>query len=376
MPSLSSKLRSERGNPLLRAADRGLGIPLVAAAGLVRRRRPRPSSFERIGVLNSTNIGDTVLLSAVLHDLAAAEPTCDVVLFAGDRNAAVASMIDGVRTSSISLSDPLSAARAIRAERPDVVLDFDPWPRIEALYSLASGAGYTVGFRTKGQHRHYGYDAFVDHSPSIHELDNYRRILGPIGVSSTSDPVLAAPGLVASNRLPSGSFVVFHLWPTGRRSNLKEWPEERWRELARALAERGHTIVLTGGPADRERSAAFGSSLPELAVVDAAGEFALDELLDVLAASACVVSVNTGVMHMAAAVGAPTVALNGPTSSRRWGPIGPRARSVDSSFEGCGYLDLGWEYRGRRQDCMQGIEVERVIDAVAEAVQSAKTAVP
>jgi heptosyltransferase I len=116
--------------------------------------------------------------------------------------------------------------------------------------------------------------------------------------------------------------------------------------------------------------------MPELAMVDTAGEFALDELLDVLAASACVVTVNTGVMHMAAAVGASTVALNGPTSSRRWGPIGPRAVSVDSSFAGCGYLDLGWEYRGRRQDCMQGIPVERVVDAVVTAVQSTKTAVP
>lgn len=369
-------MRGERGNPFLRAADRGLGIPIVATAGLLRRRRPRPSSFERIGVLNSTNIGDTVLLSAVLRDLATSHPGCDVVLFAGSRNAAIARMVEGVRTSSISLSDPLSATRSIRAERLDVALDFDPWPRIEALYSLASGARFTVGFRTTGQHRHYGYDAVVDHSPSIHELDNYRRILEPLGVSSSSNPVLTPPGLVERDRLPPDRFVVFHLWPTGRRSELKEWPEERWRELAAALAERGYAIVLTGGPADRGRSESFARSMPELAMVDTAGEFALDELLDVLAASACVVTVNTGVMHMAAAVGASTVALNGPTSSRRWGPIGPRAVSVDSSFAGCGYLDLGWEYRGRRQDCMQGIPVERVVDAVVTAVQSTKTAVP
>lgn len=368
---------SERGNPLLRAADRGLGIPLVAAAGLLRRRRPRPADLARVGVLNSTNIGDTVLLSAVLRDLAAARPDCDVVLFAGPRNSAVARLIDGVRTAPITLSDPRSAIRAIRAERLDVVLDFDSWPRIEALYSLLSGARYTIGFRTAGQHRHYGYDEVVDHSPLLHELENYRLVVGPLGVSSTSDPALRPPGLVSRDRLPRDPYVVFHLWPTGQRSELKEWPEDRWRALATELGERGYAIALTGGPADRERTETFARSLPEeLDVTDTSGTFALDELLDLLAASACVIAVNTGVMHMAAAVGVPTIALNGPTSSRRWGPIGRRATSVDSSMPGCGYLDLGWEYRGRRQDCMLGIEVERVVDAFVALVHGTKTDVP
>ena len=109
-------------------------------------------------------------------------------------------------------------------------------------------------------------------------------------------------------------------------------------------------------------------------VVDATGAFRLDELLDVLAGADCVVSVNTGVMHMAAAVGAPTVGLNGPTSELRWGPLGRNAVSVNSELPGCGYLDLGWEYRGRREDCMQGIPVEAVLTAV-EHVTGAETAV-
>jgi ADP-heptose:LPS heptosyltransferase len=71
-------------------------------------------------------------------------------------------------------------------------------------------------------------------------------------------------------------------------------------------------------------------------------------------------------MHLAAAVGAPTIALNGPTSAARWGPIGPNVVCVDSELPGCGYLNLGFEYDGRRTDCMQGISVERVATAVRE----------
>jgi len=65
--------------------------------------------------------------------------------------------------------------------------------------------------------------------------------------------------------------------------------------------------------------------------VDAAGSLSLLELADVLAAADAVVSVNTGVMHLAAEVGARTVSLEGPTSAARWAPVGPRVRSVESA---------------------------------------------
>jgi heptosyltransferase I len=103
-------------------------------------------------------------------------------------------------------------------------------------------------------------------------------------------------------------------------------------------------------------------------VTDTAGKHSLEELADLLGAATCVVSVNTGIAHLAAAVGVPTITLNGPTAGRRWGPIGPRAVGVDSGLAGCGYLDFGWEYKGKRRDCMQGISPDRVLQAVVDAV--------
>jgi heptosyltransferase I len=90
-------------------------------------------------------------------------------------------------------------------------------------------------------------------------------------------------------------------------------------------------------------------------------------LAGVLMRARVVVSVNTGVMHLAAIVGAPTVALNGPNRNGRWGPVGTRAIGVESPGEGCGYLHLGFEFDGQATDCMERITVERVVQAV-EAV--------
>jgi ADP-heptose:LPS heptosyltransferase len=173
--------------------------------------------------------------------------------------------------------------------------------------------------------------------------------------------------------LPEDPYVVFHLWPTGYRSALKEWPADRWRLLAQALVERGLRVLLTGSARDRDQTSSFVASCSCLgdSLINAAGAYDLNEVLDLICGSRGVISVNTGVMHLAAAAGVPTVALNGPTSEQRWGPIGPRAVSVNSEYPGCGFLHLGWEYEGQRDDCMAGISLDRVLETVTETIDVA-----
>jgi heptosyltransferase I len=348
-----------RGNRAARALDRSAS-PALWAASLVRRRRPKPDSVSRLGLLKTNAIGDTILLSAVVGDLRGALPDIELVLFTGPANTGAAELIDGVKLVSLPLAKPHRAIQVVRAERVDAVLDFGAWPRLNAVLAATAGAKYTVGFKTAGQGRHYCYDLAVEHSARVHELDNYRALARGYGVTSTSLPSFRASGAA---ELPRRPYAVFHLWPGGIRSELKEWPTSSWRELARRVGDNGTMILLTGAPDDRERT---GRVATELGAVNAAGRYTFHELVDVLGASECVVSVNTGLMHLAAAAGAPTVGLNGPTAEHRWGPLGARSRSVNSSYAGCGYLNLGSEYGSHRADCMEGISVDAVVAAIEE----------
>jgi ADP-heptose:LPS heptosyltransferase len=352
-----------RGDRRLRVLDATLGVGLLAAGGALRRRRPRPDPIRRIGLMKSTGIGDLIVLSGVVRDVAAAFPEAETILFAGQDNRDVARLVDGIEVVALPMGEPWEAVRRLRARRLDVLADFGQWTRVEALCALLSRARYTIGFETPGQRRHYGYDETVRHAGDVHELENYRRLAARLGVESRSQPVLSPNGSLAD--APERPFVVFHLWPGGYRSELKEWPLASWRELARRLSERGYSILLTGSDADAARAEEFARSCDgDGRVESVAGRYRLGELVDLLHRSSCVVSVNTGVMHLAAAAGAPTVALNGPTSEARWGPVGERAVSVNSDLPGCGYLNLGFEYDGRRTDCMRGISVDRVAAAV------------
>jgi ADP-heptose:LPS heptosyltransferase len=317
--------------------------------------------------MKSTGIGDMILTTAIARDVAAAHPDAEVVVFGGADNADIARLVPDVRTTQLATARPWAAIPRLRAERLDAIIDFGQWTRLEALYAALSGASWKAGFDTPGQDRHYAYDATVLHSADRSELANYRELISTIGVTSTSLPSFrpARP----TQALPvQGPFVVFHLWPGGFRSELREWPPESWRCLAGRLAKGGFTIVLTGGPADVGRTDAFIRSSGDLAehMKSVAGRYRLDEVIDLIGSANCVVSVNTGLMHLAAAVGVPTVGLNGPTSAKRWGPIGPNVVCINSDLPGCGYLNLGFEYDGKRTDCMRGISVDRVVSATLE----------
>jgi heptosyltransferase I len=193
-----------------------------------------------------------------------------------------------------------------------------------------------------------------------------------IDARDTAAPVLQPRRVLAAERMPTTPFIVFHPWSGGFRGQMKEWSPNNWVALGIELQKLGWIIVVTGSQADVHRAEVIASALGAFGgkAVNAAGNYTLIELTDVLVASDAVVSVNTGIMHLAALLGAVTISLEGPTPVHRWGPIGPRASSVVTPLQGCGFLDLGFEYDGERADCMEGITVDAVKAAVLGALQT------
>ena len=363
-----------RGNGLLKRIDRYAGVALLAPFALQPKRAPAArDSIRRIGLLKSAAIGDTLLLAGLLGDLRRAYPAATIVFIAGPDNRAAAELLPECADEHIVVSprDPLAAVRAIRRAKLDLIVDLGSWPRFDALLAAFSGARLRVGFQTERQHRHFGFDRSITHSGSIHERENYVRLLGEIGVEARSPARVLPPRVLAE--YPREPYAVLHAWSSGYMHHVKEWPiDHRWTALREiSLATRGWTIVLSGGRHEAQRTASLADVMRSsgVNVVDAAGRYALPELADLLSKSEVVVSVNTGVMHLAGLVGARTISLDGPTPPRRWGPLGPRTRSVISTYAGAGYLNLGFEYAGQRHDCMEGIEVGAVLRAIDELMK-------
>jgi heptosyltransferase II len=126
-----------------------------------------------------------------------------------------------------------------------------------------------------------------------------------------TDPAARDDALRRLALAPRGPVVAF--CPGAEYGPAKRWPTGYFADLARRIAERGRAVWLIGSPKD----AAIGEEIAQGsggAAVNLCGRTSLDEAVDLLAGAELVVSNDSGLMHVAAAVGRPLVALYGSSS--------------------------------------------------------------
>ena len=117
----------------------------------------------------------------------------------------------------------------------------------------------------------------------------------------------------------------------GSGSPAKNWPVARYLDILRRLRERGRETVAVIGEADVAEAAALAREMPEVPVL--AG-LALTELAETLAECDSFLGNDSGVTHLAAAVGLPVVALFGPSDPETWAPRGRGGVKVVRAPEG------------------------------------------
>ncbi|HEY0126144.1 MAG TPA: glycosyltransferase family 9 protein, partial [Blastococcus sp.] len=128
---------------------------------------------------------------------------------------------------------------------------------------------------------------------------------GRLAVRRPLPPVRLEPG-----------YVVLH---PGASVPARAWPAQRCAEAVEALTDAGHRVLVTGGPDERELTAAVAGR----SGVDLGGATTLPDMAALLDGAAAVVVGNTGPAHLAAAVGTPVVSLFAPVvPAARWAPYG------------------------------------------------------
>ena len=140
--------------------------------------------------------------------------------------------------------------------------------------------------------------------------------------------------------LSGGARPVVALHP-GSGGAAKRWPPERFVELARRLITRGCRPLLIEGPADAEVTAAVLAALgAETERVRVARGLSVGALTALLRCAAYVGN-DSGVSHLAALAGVPTLALFGPSDPALWAPLGPRVRVLRAPEGDLAWLEAG-----------------------------------
>ncbi len=366
----------ERGNPLLKRLDFIIGVPIVFFLGVIKRIFLKKSegfnkeNIKTIGVIKEAAIGDLVILSGVLKDLEKNFPNSKIILFCSETNQAIVELLDlknPVEKVVLPISKPVELFKKIISLEPiDILFDFGQWPRINAIISFFINSKFKIGFKTKGQYRHYVYDRVIEHiEKGVHEIENFRNLL-----RSVSIPVGEMPSLKVINsliKLPE-KYVVFHLFPGGSKANLKKWNINNWITIGKYLVKKGYHIILTGGKSDSKDAEVVRwkfehEDIDGKMIINYTGE-SLKDSIYILKNSKLIVSIDTGIVHIASAINANIVALYGPTDPVRWGPLSENSKVIYNKKECSPCISLGFETQCEKPECMDSIKVEDVIKAI------------
>ncbi|MFM8322530.1 MAG: glycosyltransferase family 9 protein [Chloroflexota bacterium] len=131
----------------------------------------------------------------------------------------------------------------------------------------------------------------------------------------------ALPGAAA---LQPDRYAVLH---PGARAEQRRWPAENFARVADALAERGLAVVLTGAPSEAPLTRAVSARM-HVPAIDLAGATSLGGLAALLDGARLLVSNDTGVSHLAAALQTPSVVLYLASDPERWAPLDRRRHRV------------------------------------------------
>ena len=163
---------------------------------------------------------------------------------------------------------------------------------------------------------------------------------------------------------------VVALCPGAEFGSSKRWPEAHYAELAEARIAAGHQVWLFGSQKDRTVTQAITSALSDTAkahCVDLAGQTSLAEAIDLLSCAAVVVSNDSGLMHVAAALDRPLVAVYGSTSPGFTPPLASRVRIEQAALDCSPCFQR--ECPLGHGNCMKQLSPARVTDAVTAVLE-------
>ncbi|HLK13476.1 MAG TPA: glycosyltransferase family 9 protein [Fimbriimonadaceae bacterium] len=202
-----------------------------------------------------------------------------------------------------------------------------------ALSVRVAGIGVRVGHAA--ERRGFLLTHQVQFDERRHETESALDLARAVGIElAPMQPMLRlTDGELARGRELLGG-ADFALQP-GARHEYKRLPPETLAELVPMLLDAGLTPVLVGGSEEVEAAAALQSAFPKLR--NLVGECSLRETMGLLAASRLTLGADTGILHIAAAVGCPTVTVFGPTEhATRWGHLYAPHQVLQAGPEGMG----------------------------------------
>ncbi|MFO7871298.1 MAG: glycosyltransferase family 9 protein [Kiritimatiellia bacterium] len=345
---------------------------------------PPPSDPRRILVIRPGGMGDMILFLPVLKELAAAYPKAAIDVVCEKRNVNVL-RLSGLNCSALTYdADPVSFFAALLSRHYDFAIDTEQFHNISAVFAFLSGAAVRIGFNINPR-RNSLYTHLVPYAPDGPEILQFMKLTHPLGLSPPEpdiDGLLADAPIEPSPPISvqiqslgsSGGYATIH---TGASTRYKRWGTDNFLALIGALRkEHGFDVALAGGRPDMRLDKSIVRTLKERGerVVSFSGECDLKDTAAIIRNSRIFISGDSGLAHLAAALGTPAVAVFGPTDHRKWGIETKQHAVVRKSLPCSPCFIFGYHKPCRTITCMKQISVEQVLEACRRVIRETHSA--
>jgi len=333
-----------------------------------------------IVVTRLQNVGDMVAFIPSLIKLRELYPEAEILLLgkhrAGIETIKGAPFIDGIlEVGKGSLGDKLRLFRLLRNKGIDLfIISSQDQGRVP--WALFSGAKVIVAFdkvtRYNGEVKEKLRPLIslrVEYNAELSDAENNLRLIEALGCNISN--VITRFDWIGREEQQSIDMQLRRLWSgnneplvvfsPGTKRPSRAWPSGNFREVAVKLKRKlGAKIVLVG----TEKESAINELIRagDQFIVNLAGKTSIHGLGYLLSNADLVVSVDSGPMHIAAAVGVPVVAMFGPGDYKTWKPYSSSPHMIAILRHPCECSPcLHYECPRERHECMEGITVEMVL---------------
>ncbi len=286
----------------------------------------------RVLVVAMRRLGDVLLTTPLIHSVKRAFPAAsiDALVFAGTEgilsgNPDLAGIIAVPERPSLRCS--LALLRRV-GRRYDLALSTQTGDRPTALACFAGrrSAGPLEAEKLSATIKRLALSRSYVTERGRHRIVDLLRLAELLGIPACNE-IVCPQGKVRPGLLPAHPYAIVHAAP---KYTYKRWTIEGWRRASGALRQRGLATLVIGAKTDR---AYLDEVWQGCDVTRLDGVLDWPEISALIGAARVYVGPDTAVTHLAAATGAPTVALYGPTDPRIWGPwpVGGLERAWDAA---------------------------------------------
>lgn len=299
--------------------------------------------YKKILLVKFWGIGNVIMLLPAAHALREKYPDAQLDFLTLHSNKEILKASDifyniytiDIKSFSKFIITFLRSLAVLKDRNYDLIIDFEQFARFSALFCSIIGKKNIIGFKTKGQHRHFLYTNSTIYNNKNHITKSFYSLAGlagaihkdyirPIPIICKESDIYEMEGMLRNFGIYKEDILVILHVGTSENFTLRRWPPEYFAGLADRLIDRFAVKIIFSGLSNETMliKKAIGYAKNKEMIINASGKFNFNQFISLIKLSDLVISADTAPIHLASCLSVPVAGLYGPNTPFLYGPWG------------------------------------------------------